>query len=282
MKKLMALAFAATVVLAGCGNGTTTDSSADSAVSSATSSQEASSSTAAEEKVLRVGATGQSYPNAYREGEELIGFDVEVIETAAENLGYTVEWTLSDFSGVMGQLETDKIDTVANFVAKTAEREEKFLFSDTYAYAGATIVTHTDNTDINTLDDLKGKTVSGVLGSNNVTNLQKFDANGEITIRTYETRDGARNDVVAKRVEGFVNSKASLIAEIEKNSLALKFVGEPFVYEDIAFPFTKTERGEELQAEINAEIAALREDGTLKELSEKYFSQEDITVKAGE
>ena len=87
MKKLMALAFAATVVLAGCGNGTTTDSSADSAASSATSSQEASSSTAAEEKVLRVGATGQSYPNAYREGEELIGFDVEVIETAAENLG---------------------------------------------------------------------------------------------------------------------------------------------------------------------------------------------------
>ena len=120
------------------------------------------------------------------------------------------------------------------------------------------------------------------MGSNGVTNLQKFDANGEITIRTYETRDGARNDVVAKRVEGFVNSKASLIAEIEKNSLALKFVGEPFVYEDIAFPFTKTERGEELQAEINAEIAALREDGTLKELSEKYFSQEDITVKAGE
>lgn len=80
-----------------------------------------------------------------------------------------------------GAIETDKIDTVANFVAKTAEREEKFLFSDTYAYAGATIVTDTDNTDINTLDDLKA-TVSGVLGSNNVTNLQKFDANGEITI----------------------------------------------------------------------------------------------------
>jgi putative amino-acid transport system substrate-binding protein len=273
MKKLMALAFAATVVLAGCGNGTTTDSSA----SSATSSQATT-----EEKVLRVGATGQSYPNAYREGEELVGFDVEVIETVAENLGYTVEWTLSDFSGVMGQLETDKIDTVANFVAKTAEREEKFLFSDTYAYAGATIVTHTDNADINTLEDLKGKTVSGVLGSNNVTNLQNFDTNGEITIRTYETRDGAMSDVVAKRVDGYVNSKASLIAEIEKNSLPLKFVGEPFVYEDIAFPFTKTARGEELQSEINAEIAELREDGTLKELSEKYFSQEDITVKAGE
>jgi len=277
MKKLMALAFAATVVLAGCGNGTTTDSSADSSASSATSSQATT-----EEKVLRVGATGQSYPNAYREGEELVGFDVEVIETVAENLGYTVEWTLSDFSGVMGQLETDKIDTVANFVAKTAEREEKFLFSDTYAYAGATIVTHTDNADINTLEDLKGKTVSGVLGSNNVTNLQNFDTNGEITIRTYETRDGAMSDVVAKRVDGYVNSKASLIAEIEKNSLPLKFVGEPFVYEDIAFPFTKTARGEELQSEINAEIAELREDGTLKELSEKYFSQEDITVKAGE
>ena len=54
-----------------------------------------------------MGATGQSYPNAYQENEKLVGFDVEVIETIAKNLGYTVEWTLSDFSGLMGQLRSE-------------------------------------------------------------------------------------------------------------------------------------------------------------------------------
>ena len=234
-----------------------------------------------EEKVLRVGSTGQSYPNSYQEDGKLIGFDVEVIETAAKNLGYTVEWTLSDFSGLMGQLEANKIDTVANAVAITPEREEKYSFSDPYAYAGAQIVTHKDNDQINTLEDLKGKTVSGVLGSNNVKNLQNYDKNGEIEIRTYENRDGAMNDAINKRVDGYINSRSTLLAEIEKRDLPFKFVGDPVAYESVAFPFVKDEKGTGLQEEFSAEIQKLREDGTLTAISEKYF-KEDITVKANE
>jgi len=243
-----------------------------------TACSSSSSGGAEEKKVLRVGATGQSYPNSYKEGDKLVGFDVEVIEKVAENLGYTVEWTNTDFSGLLGQLETNKIDTIANVVAVTAERKEKFDFTEPYSYAGVTIVTHQDNTNINTLDDLKGKTVSGVLGSQNVKNLQAFDKNGEITVRTYENRDGAQNDVLNKRVDGYVNTRSSLLAEINKNKLPLKFVGDPFHYEDIAFPFVKNGDNAALIEQINGEIQKLREDGTLKQISEKYFG-EDITVK---
>jgi putative amino-acid transport system substrate-binding protein len=59
----------------------------------------------------------------------------------------------------------------------------------------------------------------------------------------------------------------------------LKFVGDPFVYEDVALPFVKNEKGEQLSKDFNAEIKKLREDGTLTELSKKYFSGEDISVK---
>lgn len=208
-----------------------------------------------------------------------MGFDVEVIEAIAANLGYSVEWVNSDFSGLMGQLEADKIDTIANAVAVTDERKEKYAFSDAYSYAGVTIVTHKDNADINTLDDLKGKTVSGVLGSNNVKNLESFDKNGDITIRTYENRDGAQLEAINKRVDGYVNAKSSLLAEIQKSDLPLKFVGEPFIYEDVAFPFRKTAENEELIKAINTEIQKLREDGTLTKISEKYYGGEDITVK---
>ncbi len=254
------------LVLAACGN-------------SNDSKEETTIDTTEEQKVLRVGATGLSYPNAYKEGNDLVGFDVEVIEKVAENLGYSVEWVNSDFSGLMGQLESGKIDTIANAVAVTEERAEKFLFTEPYSYAGVTIVTHEDNTDINTLEDLKGKTVSGVLGSNNVKNLESFDKNGEIEIRTYENRDGAQLEVINKRVDGYVNAKASLLAEIQKSNLPLKFVGEPFLYEDVSFPFQKTQENEALVAEINAELQNLRKDGTLSEISKKYYGGEDITVK---
>nr|WP_106782326.1 amino acid ABC transporter substrate-binding protein [Lysinibacillus timonensis] len=230
-----------------------------------------------EKKVIRVGATGQSYPNSYKENDKLVGFDVEVLETVANNLGYEVEWVNSDFSGLLGQLETGKIDTIANAVAVTAEREEKYDFSEPYSYLGITIVTHEENDHINTLEDLKGKTVSGVLGSNNVKNLEAYDKNGEIAIRTYETRDGAMNDAINKRVDGYVNAKASLLAEINKGDLPLKFVGEPFVYEAVAFPFVKG-TNEELREAISAEVQKLHEDGTISELSIKYYG-EDVSKK---
>lgn len=233
-----------------------------------------------DKQVLRVGATGQSYPNSYKDGDKLVGFDVEVIETVAERLGYTTQWVNTDFSGLMGQLETGKIDTIANVVAVTPERQEKFDFTVPYSFVGVSIVTHTDNADINTLEDLKGKTVAGVLGSQNVKNLQNFDANNEINVRTYENRDGAQNDALNKRVDGYVNSRNSLLAEIQKNNLPLKFVGEPFHYESVAFPFVKNEQNAELIVKINEEIEKMRTEGVLKELSEKYFGGEDITVKA--
>lgn len=108
-------------------------------------------------------------------------------------------------------------------------------------------------------------------------NLENFDP--DIIPKTYENRDGAMNDAINKRVDGYVNSKSSLIAEIEKGNLPLKFVGEPFVYEDVAFPFLKNKDGEALAEAFNAEIKKLREDGTLTEISKKYFADEDITVK---
>lgn len=274
MKKflLLALTLFTLLFVAACGNNDTKDEG---------STDQATKDEPKEEKVIRVGATGQSFPNAYQEGEKLVGFDVEVIEKIADNLGYKIEWTLSDFSGLMGQLEANKLDTVANTVAVTPEREEKFYFTDPYSYAGAQIVTNKDNDNINTLEDLKGKTVAGVLGSNNVKNLENYDKNGDIEIRTYETRDGALNDVINKRVDGYINSRSNLIAEIEKRDLPLKLVGDPVAYESVAFPFAKNEQGQKFQEEINAEIKKLREDGTIKEISEKYF-KEDISVKVGE
>jgi putative amino-acid transport system substrate-binding protein len=266
------------LLAAACGSSSNNGGSPSPSPTAGQEGSQPEASQPAEKKVLRAGSTGQSYPNSYKEGDKLVGFDVEVLETIAANLGYTVEWTNTDFSGLMGQLETGKIDTVANVVAITEERKEKYYFSDPYSYAGVTIVTHADNTHINTLDDLKGKTVAGVLGSQNVKNLQKFDVNGEIKIRTYENRDGAQNDVLNKRVDGYVQSKANLLAEIKKNNLPLKFVGEPFHYEDVGFPFVKTDENKALIEQINAEIKKLREDGTLKKLSEKYFG-EDITTK---
>ncbi|GAB7195905.1 hypothetical protein OS31_28170 [Dickeya oryzae] len=82
-------------------------------------------STQTQSNVLRVGTTGQSYPGSYKENGTLVGYDVEVAETIAHKLGYQIAWTTADFSGLMGQLEAGKLDTVANNFVKTTERQKK-------------------------------------------------------------------------------------------------------------------------------------------------------------
>jgi putative amino-acid transport system substrate-binding protein len=229
-------------------------------------------------KVLHIGTTGQSFPGSYKDDGKLTGFDVAVAETIAKRINYKVEWTTSDFSGLMGQLEGGKLDTIANVVVITPKRQEKYNFTTPYSLYSSQIVTSSKNQDIKTLDDLKGKTVSGVLGSNHVANVKKAFPDGSVKVKTYEARDAAMADALNGRVDGYVNSGPILRAEINKHHLAFRLVGGALSDETVGFPFSKNERGDKLRAQFNEELGKLVQDGTLKQLSIKYFG-EDITPK---
>ena len=257
MKKRLAIALAFILLLTACGKN-------DDALNSN-----------ADNKVIKVGATGQSYPNAYKEGDALVGFDVEVIETIAQNIGYQVEWTLADFSGIMGQLDSKRVDSIANDVAISAERQEKYLFTDPYAKSGTQLATAQNNDAINEIADFTGGTIAGVLGSNHTDKLAAYNADNAFKIRTYETREGAKNDTVLGRTEGYVSFKAVLLAEIKNRDLALKLIGDPVAEYEVAFPFTQD--NEELRNLVNDELGKLKQDGTLAKISEKYFGDNIIS-----
>ncbi len=235
-----------------------------------------SSNQATEQNILKVGSTGQSYPNGYKQNDKLVGFDVEITEAIAKELGYKVEWVIAEFGGLMGQFDSGRLDTIANAVAITPAREAKYDFSNTYSFYGSQIVTHKDNENITQLSDFKGKIIAGVLGSNHINNLKKAFPNNDITIKTYETRDGAMYDTEYQRVDGYINSKPILLAEIKRKSLPFKLVGDPITIEQVAFPFSKDEKGQALREKFNQALEKLRTNGTLKNIAIKYFG-EDIT-----
>lgn len=229
-----------------------------------------------QDNTLRIGTTGQSFPGSYKENNKLVGYDVDVAEAIAKELGYKIQWTTADFSGLLGQLEAGKLDTIANNFVNTTERQKKYNFSDAYLTYASQIVTSVKNENIQSIADLKGKTISGVLGSTHVANLRNAFPDNSVTIRTYETRDAAVNDVVNNRVQGYVNSRPILLAEINKHQLPLKLVGEPLSNEQVSFPFAKTPEGEKLLAGFNEKLNVLRQNGQLKTLAEKYFGSDQV------
>src|SRR5699024_1314180 len=164
---------------------------------STTSEAEADNDETEEKKVIEAGATGQSFPNSIEEDGELTGFDVEVLEAVADELGYEVDWVTTAFDGLVAQLDPGRLDTIANVMQITDERVEKYEFSTPYSYVDSTILTHEDNDEINDLEDLKGKTVAAVADSMHAKNLENYDS--DIDVRLYDNRDAAILDAVNER-----------------------------------------------------------------------------------
>lgn len=232
-----------------------------------------------EKIVLKVGATGQSFPNSFKEGDQLVGYDVEVIEAIANNLGYEIEWTTAAFDGLLASLNAGKLDSVANNFAITPERQENVLFTVPYAYTASGIAVKADSPYTSTFD-LDGETLGAVAGSNKLAELETYiqENNLNIDARHYDTREGPQEDTLKGQVAGYVQDKAVLAATIKKDGLDLRVLPEVLVGGEVAFPFAKTETGEKLRDAFDEELQKLLNDGTIKALSEKYYGI-DVTAK---
>ncbi len=242
--------------------------------------QNTDNGSAGDDTVIKVGATPDGYPQYFYENEKLEGFSVDMIEAIFAEIGYEVEWVVTDWTGVLASLETGKIDTVANF-AQTPEREEKYSFTEPYYYSRAALGVAQDNDTIQSLEDVKGKQVGNVTGSNYQNVLKEQDPNDEIEIINYETPDVIHQDVASGKVDAFVTGREILLAQIKDKGIPLQVVGEAFGEKLVSLPFAKTDENEALIAEINEAVETLKADGTFRDLSMEWFG-EDVTISQDE
>ena len=244
-------------------------------------SDKKASTNASDKKVLTVGSSGIYPPFISVDADgKAQGYDVEVLEKVGEALGYEIKWEFAEFSGIFGMLDAGKIDTVANLIAMTDERKAKYDFSTPYAYSGATLVVHEDNTDIKSIEDLKGKKVGVLLGNNLHQFLEKWnEENGnKINITPYQDVSGTYNEVALGRLDAFIDVKITAASRIRDEGLPLKLYGEEYLINfDYGFPFVRSEDNKEFLDAFSAEIQKLQDNGTLKELSDKW-SAIDVTI----
>ena len=227
--------------------------------------------------VLRVGATPDGYPHYFSENGTVKGFSVDILNAVAEKINFKVQWVTSDWVGVLGSLETGKIDTVGNF-ADTPERRLKYDFSVPYYYSAAQLAVSKNNDSIHGLQDMKGKTVAADLGSNYAKVLKEFDPQNQIKLVTFEGQDVIFNAVAQGKIDALVSGQVILLGQIKRKNLPLKVVGQPFGVKQVALPFRKDARGEDLRKKVDVALEQLRADGTLRKISEKWFDQ-DLSVK---
>lgn len=234
---------------------------------------------AQDQEAIRVGMSGGYRPFTFVENDELQGFEVDFMNAVGEEIGRPVEFVTTSFSGLIGALQSGRIDTVANQITITPEREATFVFSQPYVIDGAQVVVREGNTEIGGVEDLPGHSVAVNLGSNFEQLLRELPTASEIDIRTYESN--IEQDVALGRVDAFVMDRVSTATVIRESGLPLQQAGAPFSEIRNALPFRNDEEGRALRDEVDRAITALREDGTLSAISEKWLGT-DVTTAAAQ
>ncbi|MBU2358446.1 MAG: amino acid ABC transporter substrate-binding protein [Alphaproteobacteria bacterium] len=230
----------------------------------------------AQADTINVGMSGGYFPFTFVKLDELQGFEVDFMNAIAAETGDDVNFVTMSFSGLIGALDSGRIDTIANQITITPDREAKFAFSQPYVFDGAQVVVKAGNEDtITGPADLSGKTVAVNLGSNFEELLNALPNAADIDIRTYESN--IAQDTALGRVDAFVMDRVSSAQLIAESPLPLALAGKPFSEIRNALPFRNDDAGKALRDRVDAAITTLKDNGTLAEISNKWFGT-DITV----
>lgn len=229
-------------------------------------------------RVVRVGTEGVYPPFSYRDPDtnELTGFDIEVMEAIGEEAGWDLEFVEAPFDSLFPALDSQRIDVIANQVTITGEREARYLFSTPYTYSHGVIVTATDTDDITSLADLDGRTTAQTASSN----WAQVAKDAGAKVQYVQDFGPGVQLVVQGRVDAIVNDNIAVLDYLATSGNdQVKIAGD--AGEEVleqALTFRQTDP--ELQQEADAAIQALTDDGTLAEISERYFGA-DVTVAGG-
>ncbi|MDO4328085.1 MAG: amino acid ABC transporter substrate-binding protein [Lachnospiraceae bacterium] len=296
MKKQITAAMLAGVMafsLAACGGSstaTTTAAPADTTAAEASaedtkaedttaaeSSQEASEAASGEKKTFIVGFD-QDFPPMGFVGDdgEYTGFDLELAAEVAERLGMEfvpqpIAWDAKDM-----ELESGTIDCIWNGFTITG-REDGYTWSEPYMDNSQVFVVAGDS-GISTLADLAGKIVEVQTDSSAEAAL-KEDAEltgsfGQLlTVADYNT---AFMDLEQGAVDAIAMDVIVAGYQIEQRNADFVMLDESLASEEYGVGFKKG--NEELRDQVQAALEEMAADGTLTEISEKWFGKDVTTI----
>jgi ABC-type amino acid transport substrate-binding protein len=219
----------------------------------------------AEDNTWQVGTSADNPPYEFMQDGEIVGFDIDLMVEIGKHLGKQVEFKNMEFHSLIAGLGTKSIDMVIAGMSVTSERQARVDFSVPYTTATvALLYRKVDKFD--EVKDLNGKMVGAQLGTiwsliaHDLAVKHKSKAISlSNNLMLVEELKNKRIDAVILEVsqaEKFQQSHANL------GFFELKEYGSSFA---IALP-----KDSELKNNIDHTIKALRKNGVIKQLEEKW------------
>lgn len=212
--------------------------------------------------------SGLYKPFNYKEGDKLVGFDVEIGEEIARRMGMEADPVTNPWETIIEGLKAGKYDAIIGSMAITEERKGQVDFSLPYYRSGAQIFVSADNDTIKTADDINDKRIGVVRASTFRDVALKYTS--EDKVAGYDSDVIALQDLPTGRTDAVITDQLVGVMAIN-NGLKIKEVDTPLWVDEMAIPVNKDNT--ELLSKINAALEEMIEDGTYEKISVKWFGR---------
>lgn len=235
-----------------------------------TTAQDEGAASTGEAKSIRIATEGAYPPFNYTNNDgSLGGFDIDVANAVCAHMKAECEIVAQDWDGIIPGLLANKYDAIVAGMSITPERSEKVDFSE--PYFKNTMVWLAKNDGSFDPNNISGKDLGGQRSTTLGAYLQdNYDGQNGNTVNLYDTYENAYLDLKSGRVDAVLAEKVSAADWLPQNPDYGVIGNEIDNNDNIGIAIRK---GDDLKADFDAAITALRDSGELEKLEQANFTK---------
>lgn len=218
------------------------------------------------------------------------GMDIDVMQYICDYYGWDLEWYVAEYAALWGCVQNGLIDTIANLTTVNPERLDQYWFTNTYAWESYSIVSRAEDApEDGDMNYWEGRTICGEAGSNATMTFEtirdQLAAEGvEVNELVLDSASILIPSVIQNQADGafMCTSTCAYIVEQQGYTDQTHIQNVEWQNMPIVYGFTRTEENKDIILAINDLLDEMHEDGTLAELSNKWFGMNVTALPEGE
>ena len=221
---------------------------------------------AAEAKILTVAIGLGFVPFEFKQNGKMVGFDVDLWDAVAKELGANYTIQSMDFNSIIPALQTGEADAAISTISINEVRRKAIDFSDSY-YRSDLLFMVPANSRLRGPNDLSDKTIAVKTGTTGY-EFAKTHFPGA-TLHRFPNGENAYLEVITGRADASLQDKPNVLYFIKTNGRGMvKAIGGSMRPEDYGIGFPK---GSSLREPVNRALAKIKASGTYDTIYRKWF-----------
>lgn len=197
----------------------------------------------------------------------LIGFDIDLINAIGNSAGFVIDFDEMGFDDLIRSLYTGDVDAAVSAITINRDRSERVSFSRPYFKSGLAIAVSANNTDITSLETLRGKRIGA---QRSTTGAAKAETIPDAEVRSATSAPEALQALAAGEIDAVINDAPVTTFAISSGSVSGVKLITPLLSEE--FYGIATPKNSPNLEKINAGLTTILGNGTYAQIYKKWFS----------